>query len=180
MVSVKDKKNTILFLLIVFSFIALSGISWGQNKINLNNNVEANADSVEERRIIVTLRQKLKEVQRREKELDQREKELKTLRGEVEKKLNELKLLRQKVQKMLAEKKKEGKKRVKELSRIYQRMNPAKAALALNSLEQDLAVDILSQMRDRAAGKVLNYMSKEKAAEISKAFSSLESEKTEQ
>lgn len=133
-------------------------------------------DSVEERRILASLKKERAELQNKKKRVERREKELKLLSEEVENKLQKLKALRQEVQNLFAEKREVEKKRVKKLSRIYQTMDPEKAASALTSVELDLAVAIISKMRSGTAGDILNNMDKKKAAELTTHLSNLENE----
>lgn len=168
----KDRfyKRLIFFVL----FIGIASPVLSQNStdwLNVNK-----IDSVEERRILASLKKERSELQNKEKKVKRREKELKLLSEEVENKLQKLKALRQEVQNLLAEKKKVEKKRVKRLSRIYQTMDPEKAAPALTSVELDLAVAIISKMRSGTAGDILNNMDKKKAAELTTHLSKLENE----
>ena len=136
-------------------------------------------DSVEERRILASLKKERQELQRRKDRMAKREKELKVLRQEVEKKLQQLRQWRGDLEKLLEQKKKQERKRVKKLSRIYQRMDPVKAAAALGSVERDLAVGIISRMRSGTAAEVLDSMDKEQAAALSTDLSKLEQQETE-
>ncbi len=74
---------------------------------------------------------------------------------------------------MLAQKSEIEVKRIKGLSRIYEKMESAQAAKLLDQLNEGLAVDILAGMKPKSAGKVLNSMDKVKAARLSKAYSVL-------
>jgi flagellar motility protein MotE (MotC chaperone) len=56
---------------------------------------------------------------------------------------------------------------------MYEKMDPVQAASLLASLEEELAIGILSGMKSRSAGKVLNNIEKQKAARLSEAFSTL-------
>lgn len=131
-------------------------------------------DNVEERRLWVQLQKKRTDLQEKEERLHRREKELKTLQQEVEKKLSRLSEMRKKLEKMLASKEKAEKERIKDLSKMYQRMDALKAARALTALEEDLAIGILSEMRSRSAGKILSNMKKQDAAHLTSIFSTLE------
>jgi flagellar motility protein MotE (MotC chaperone) len=131
-------------------------------------------DNVEERRLWVQLQKRRKDLQEKEDRLHRREKELKTLQQEVEKKLSRLSEMRKKLEKLLASKEKAEQERIKDLSKMYQRMDPLKAARALNALEEDLAIGILSEMRSRSAGKILSNMKKQDAAHLTSIFSTLD------
>ncbi len=130
-----------------------------------------NLSSVEARRLMINLQQERSELKARSKALAQKERELKTLKKEVQTRIVELERLRKEVKELLGTKKEVQKERAKELSKIYERMEPAKAAATISDLKQDLAIAILSEMRSKSAGEVLNFMAKEKAAELTTAFS---------
>jgi len=117
------------------------------------------------------------------KELDLRKKELKTLEDavdkklvEIDKKLQELELSKQQLAELLAEKSAEESKKIKDLSKIYEKMDPIKAALALSGLEQQLAADLLANMKVKSAAKILDSLNKPQATEISKTFSTIQLE----
>ena len=57
---------------------------------------------------------------------------------------------------------------------MYEKMTSDKAALVLGSLDQELAVPILTKMKTKSAAKILNNMDREKAAKLTTAFSTLE------
>ena len=136
-------------------------------------------DSVEERRVLASLKKERENLQRKKKRMTKREKELKVLQQEVEKKLQQLRQWRGDLEELLAEKEQKEQKRVKKLSRIYQRMDPVKAAAALGRVKQDLAVSILSRMRSGTAAEVLNSMESDQAAALSTDLSQLEEAKAE-
>jgi flagellar motility protein MotE (MotC chaperone) len=59
------------------------------------------------------------------------------------------------------------------LSKMYEKMEPARAAGLLVSLEKDLAIAILDGMSAKSAGRILNNMDQETAAALSTSFSNL-------
>ena len=77
---------------------------------------------------------------------------------------------------LLAEKNAEEVKKVKDLSKIYEKMDPLKAALALSGLQQQLAADLLANMKVKSAAKILDSLNKPQATEISKTFSTIQLE----
>jgi flagellar motility protein MotE (MotC chaperone) len=139
--------------------------------------------SVEERRIDSTISQERANIRKEREEIDLHKKELKTLAEGVDKKLadldrklGELKDLQKKIEGLLAEKSAEEKKRIQSLAGIYDKMAPAKAALAMSGLEQQLAADLLANMKVKAAAKILDQIAKQKATDLSKTFSTLQLE----
>jgi len=132
--------------------------------------------SVEERRLLAEFKDNREQLNQREQELQKRELELNILQGEVDKKLRQLEALRLKLEEMLAEKEAREQERVNQLSDMYNRMEPARAANVFLNLDTDLVVGILGGMKARSAGAVLENMEGEKAARISKAYSTLKEE----
>ncbi len=144
---------------------------------------ELEFSSVEERRLHATMKEERENIFQEKKELALREKELKTLEDAVDKKLAEidtkledLEQSKQQLTELLTEKSAEEVKKIKDLSKIYEKMDPAKAALALSGLEQQLAADLLANMKVKSAAKILDSLNKPQATEISKTFSTIQLE----
>ena len=139
--------------------------------------------TVEERRLHATMLEERASIYEEKKELALRKKELKTLEdavdkklAEIDKKLEELEQSKQQLAELLAEKSAEEVQRIKDLSKIYEKMDPVKAALALSGLEQQLAADLLANMKVKSAAKILDSLNKPQATEISKTFSTIQLE----
>ncbi|MCP4343726.1 MAG: hypothetical protein GY799_33850 [Desulfobulbaceae bacterium] len=142
-----------------------------------------NYGSVEERRIENSILQERTSIRKEREEISMRKKELKTLEEGVDKKitvidmkLEELKKLQNKIESLLVGKSAKEKKMLKELATIYQKMSPAKAALVLTDLDQQLAADLLANMKVKSAAKILDRISKQKATELSTTFTTLQLE----
>jgi len=119
------------------------------------------------------LKENRQQVEDKKQELQKRELELNILQDEVDKKLEQLEVLRQKLEVMLVQKKAEEQVRIEQLSQMYNRMDPARAAQIILELDTELAVGILEGMKARSAGAVLENMDGDKAAKISQAYSTL-------
>ena len=139
--------------------------------------------SVEERRIANTILEERTSLQIEREDIAMRKKELKTLEDGVDKKLTEiddkleeLRKLQNKIELLLGEKSTVEKKRLQELAGIYQKMAPTKAAQAITGLDEQLAADLLANMKVKAAAKILDQISKQKATELSTTFSTLQLE----
>jgi len=130
-------------------------------------------ESVEERRILVSIEQEYEKLAERETDLDNRELQLKTLQGEVDKKLAAMQMLRDELEKLLDRKEEEEGQRVTELSKIYEKMEPANAARLIENLDQQLAIDLLLGIKKKTAGQILDSLRPETAAALSKAFTEI-------
>lgn len=134
---------------------------------------EDQISSVEERRILISIEQEYEKLEQRESELDSREMQLKTLTVEVDKKLAAMQELRDELLKLLNRKEKEEGVRVGELSKIYEKMDPNKAALLIKDLDQQLAIDLLIGIKKKTAGKILENLDTKTATDLSKAFTEI-------
>ncbi|MFV0439000.1 MAG: MotE family protein [Desulfopila sp.] len=137
-------------------------------------------ESVEERRLIDSIKSERSAIEEERQRIELRKNELKSIEEDVDKKLAEidaklaeLTALRQQIEKLLAAKSEEEMKRTRELAKIYDKMSPDRAAQALSGLQHQLAADILANMKVKAAAKVLDQISQQKARDISTTFSTL-------
>ncbi len=169
------QRKIVYFFLLLYLFLAPGSA--------LASNEQGQYGSVEERRIENNILQERNSLQKEREEISMRKKELKVLEEGVDKKLaaideklTELKTLQKKIAALLKEKSKIEKKRLRELATIYGKMSPQKASLALSGLDQRLAADLLANMKVKAAAKILEQLSKQKATEISTTFSTLQLE----
>ena len=112
-----------------------------------------------------------------------KEKELKTLQEEADKKIElldtklaELKEVQAKIEVLLAEKDVQELKKTKDLSLIYAKMTPDRAALAMATIDGQLAADLLANMKVKSAAKILDRMDKLKASELSTTFTTIKVE----
>ncbi len=130
-------------------------------------------ESVEERRILVSIERQYDKLSEREMLLDSREMELKTLELEVDKKLAAMQELRDELRKLLDRKKLAEGKRVGELSAIYEKMEPAKAAKLIKELDEQLAIELLLGIKKKTAGKILDSLDAKTAINLSRAFTEI-------
>lgn len=152
--------------------VALTTSVTAQNAETSNDGI----GSVEERRLLAEFKESRTQLNQREQKLQKRELQLNILQDEVDKKLEQLEQLRLQLEEMLAEKDAQEQERVNQLSSMYNRMEPARAAEIFLELDTELVVGILGGMKARSAGAVLENMEGEKAARISKAYSTLKEE----
>jgi flagellar motility protein MotE (MotC chaperone) len=165
-------------LFFILSLVFLPHISHSAGPISSND-----YSSVEERRIAHSILEERANLQIEREDIALRKKELKTLEDGVDKKLTEiddkleeLRKLQNKIELLLGEKSTIEKKRLQELAGIYQKMAPTKAAQAITGLDEQLAADLLANMKVKAAAKILDQISKQKATELSTTFSTLQLE----
>ena len=129
--------------------------------------------SVEERRLLLALQQERLNLVKEREAIENKKKDLKRLESEVDKKLDQLQATRMKIEELLEEKDAVELKRLNDLSKMYGKMSPEKAAGIFSTLDMDLAIAILGRMKTKAAAKILNNMERDKAAKLTTAFSTL-------
>ena|SRR3989338_791208 len=113
----------------------------------------------------------------RKKVLDQREEDLNRLAAEIEKQKNEIEEkikkieeTRSKISSVLEEKIKTDDAKVDTLVQMYSNMKPQQVAKVFETLDEDLVIDILSRMKKKVAGDILNLVKPEKAQVFAERF----------
>ncbi|SDZ74164.1 Flagellar motility protein MotE, a chaperone for MotC folding [Desulfuromusa kysingii] len=134
---------------------------------------DKNISSVEERRILVSIEDEYAKLDVQESKIKTREMQLKTLEAEVDKKIAAMQQLRNELVILLDRKEETEGERIAELSKIYEKMNPQKAATLIKELDDQLAVDLLLGIKKKTAGKILDNLDAETATELSKAFTEI-------
>ncbi|MFW6180039.1 MAG: MotE family protein, partial [Desulfohalobiaceae bacterium] len=99
--------------------------------------------------------------------LQQKEKELEELEERIDQKLARQEELKQELESILDEAQSVQEGKIKHLVDVYSNMEPEQAANVLETLNQDIAVKILSGMRGRTAGEILSFVQADKAAKLS-------------
>ncbi|KAB1442951.1 MotE family protein [Pseudodesulfovibrio senegalensis] len=96
------------------------------------------------------------------------------LKAFIEAETKRLTKLRDEIKQMLAEAKDTKDKKVKQLIDMLSSTKAKKAAEILESMDQKLAVKVLSGMRGRTAGEILTFVEAKKAAQFSEALTRLQ------
>jgi flagellar motility protein MotE (MotC chaperone) len=109
------------------------------------------------------------ELEEKERQLKDREDRVSMLERELEQQKQELAQQRSAIEKAVSASDQESVKKVRQLARVYGAMRPAEAAQILETLNDDLVVQVLNGIGDeRQKGKVMAALSKEKAVRISR------------
>jgi flagellar motility protein MotE (MotC chaperone) len=111
-----------------------------------------------------------RELDLREAQLTSLEEELQKQKEQLEKRLAELEATRGKIATKLEEKVKVDQQKVETLIGMYQNMKPGQAAKLIETLDDDLAVEVLTKMKNKSAAEILNAMDTEKARKFSEKF----------
>lgn len=171
--------SSLFFFLLVFIIPAIPLSSAAATE----NSAPQEFASVEERRLYEDIIKENNALRAEKKDLGAKQMELKTLEecvdkklAEIDKKLIELRDLQKKIETLLVAKSEQELKKIQDLAKIYDRMAPDKAALALSGLDKRLAAELLAHMKVKAAAKILDQMAKQNTTELSKTFSTLQLE----
>jgi flagellar motility protein MotE (MotC chaperone) len=120
--------------------------------------------------VLNMLSQRKKKILLEEAELKNKELTLRAIEQNVEKKIKDLELLREKVQKESAILEEKEDEKVKSLVKIYENMNPRRAAQIFDEIELDTLMKIVCAMKEIKISAILANMEISKAKELSVAL----------
>lgn len=106
----------------------------------------------------------------REAELKKMEEELHKQREDLEKRLAQVEDVRRSIANQLEEKVNVDKERVDQLVQFYSSMKPQQAAKVIETLNEDLAVEVLLKMKKKSAAEIMNLIDAQKAQRLSEKF----------
>lgn len=116
------------------------------------------------------LNDRKKELDAREEELNRMEAELQVQKEELEKRLKDLEGMRTKISGILEERVKVDSEKVDTLVQMYSNMKAPQAAKVFETMDEDLAVEILGRMKKKNAADIMNLLKPEKAQVLSEMF----------
>lgn len=116
------------------------------------------------------LNERKKELDAREEELNRMEGELQVQKVELEKRLKELEEMRTKISSVLDDRVKADSEKVDTLVQMYSNMKAPQAAKVFETMDEDLAVEILGRMKKKNAADIMNLLKPEKAQVLSEMF----------
>ena len=116
------------------------------------------------------LNDRKKELDEREEELARMEQELAAQKEALDKRLKDLEEVRRGISSVLEEKVKGDDKKIDTLVQMYSDMKPPQAAKVFETMDEDLAVDILGRMKKKNAADIMNLLKPEKAQTLSEKF----------
>ncbi len=110
----------------------------------------------------------------KQQEIARREQELLMLKRQTEQRLKELQAAERKVQEMLKEAKTVEGGKVDALTNMYVNMKAKQAAKAIETMDEGIAVKILSSMKPKQAGEILSYTNPAKTAKLTEILSRMQ------
>lgn len=126
--------------------------------------------SGEELNHLIKLVDRKKELDAREEELNRMESELSKQKDDLQKRIADLEKMRSSISNILEERVKADDQKIETLVQFYSNMKPPQAAKIFESIDEDLAVQILGRMKKKNAADVLNLMKPEKAQMFTEKF----------
>lgn len=112
---------------------------------------------------LLKIKEKTRELELKEEELARTETELEAQKIALEKRIEELNNLRRDISSVLENKVKVDDAKVETLVQVYTNMKPVQAARVIETLDEDLAVEILNRMKKKSAADIMNMLKPEKA-----------------
>lgn len=116
------------------------------------------------------LNERKRELDAREVELQKTESELAAQKAELEKRIQELEQTRKNISQVLEERVQADDKKVETLVQMYSNMKPQQAAKVFETMDEDLAVEIIGRMKKKNAAEIMNLIKADKAQTFSEKF----------
>lgn len=123
--------------------------------------------SPEELSFFNKLNDRKKELDLREAELNKMEEELQKQKAELDQRIQQLEAMRTEISKTLKTRVASDQEKVDKLVQFYSNMKPQQAAKVIETINEDLAVEVLDKMKKKNAADVLNLMDATKARRLS-------------
>tara|TARA_B100000609_G_C17223055_1_gene442235 strand:- start:17970 stop:18824 length:855 start_codon:yes stop_codon:yes gene_type:complete len=124
-------------------------------------------DVSEDTSYLSKLKDRSAELDLREAELNQLEEELQRQRVEIENRIVELNKIRDEIGSKLEDRVQADEGKVKKLVELYSTMKPKQAAKIIESVNRDLAVEVLANMKKKSAADIMNVLDDKVAKELS-------------
>ena len=146
------------------------GTATSENKEKSAEKEKSTSMTEEELSLFKNLDERRKALDLREAELKKLDEELQKQKEELDKRLVQIEQVRKNIANQLEEKVKVDQERVDQLVSFYSTMKPQQAAKIIETLNEDLAVEVLLKMKKKSAAEVMNLMGAEKAQRLSEKF----------
>lgn len=140
--------------------------AYAQGSENTQSSQWPEAESRGMREILDALKARERALDRREQSLISREADLRAVERDLESRIEELQASRTELEAMLEEADQARLARIKALVKMVESMRASEAAGVVTELPEDLAVEVLDEMKASKAGKLLAKMDAVKAATL--------------
>ena len=126
--------------------------------------------SQEEAEVLLNLRTIKEDLDLRSKALDERQSSIEKAEEGMAARIKELESLVARMQDQLQQEQSFKSKKIKKLAAVYSSMKPEKAAPVVTRMELGTVVKMFARMDDKKVGKILSFLSPEKAVSITQAL----------
>lgn len=133
---------------------------------NPSNSPQNNTFSQSEIMILQELAERREALDIRSKEIDKKAVQLRVAEQEIDKRLTQLREYEQKLRKLIKEYNEKEKAKIDSLVKVYSTMKPKDAARIFNTLDIEVTVSLLKEMKPSTSSAILSQMKAEKAKEI--------------
>jgi flagellar motility protein MotE (MotC chaperone) len=116
------------------------------------------------------LNERKRELDAREEELAKMEAEIVEKRKALEKRLSDLENTRAQISQVLQDRVNLDQERIETLVQMYSNMKPSQAAKVFETMDEDLAVEIIGRMKKKNAAEVMNLIKPEKTQIFSERY----------
>ncbi|MDH4247977.1 MAG: hypothetical protein OEW39_09175 [Deltaproteobacteria bacterium] len=123
-----------------------------------------------ERKILLSLMERKRQLDERDTMLNQREEQLRTLRDNVQQQVTELKRLQSEIEASMEAKRQLDAENLQKVVNLYNGMDPRKAAEKIQGLEPKISMQILMGMNQRKASQILEALPPDSAKRITEAI----------
>lgn len=134
---------------------------------------DANNLTMENASVFSALKNKRRELEKKERDLARLDEDLQKQKVEIEKQLKELEVMRREISSVLEKKVTADKESVDKLVGVYSSMKPGNAAQIIDQIDEELAIKVLSKMKKQDAAAILNFIQPKKAQMLSEKFAGL-------
>lgn len=146
------------------------GNASSSNGTSAGQGLELDGLKIDER-IKAVLKARIRALNEKEERLSQKERDLTMLKEEIMRRIEELRRLEESLKGPLAKAKKEYEGRFSHLVGVYSSMDPQRAAMLLERMDEDTVVRLFAAMKSKKVAKILSFMETEKAARLSSKLS---------
>jgi flagellar motility protein MotE (MotC chaperone) len=126
--------------------------------------------SQEEAEVLLNLRTIKENLDMRSKALDERQSSVEKAEEGMAARIKELESLVARMQDQLQQEQSFKSKKIKKLAAVYSSMKPEKAAPVVTRMELGTVVKMFARMDDKKVGKILSFLTPEKAVSITQAL----------
>ena len=123
-----------------------------------------------ERKILLSLMERKRQLDERDTLLNQREEQLRVMRDNVQQQIAKLERLQSDIEASMEAKRQQDAENLQKVVNLYNGMDPRKAAQKLEKLEPTVAMKVLVGMNQRKAARVLEELPPDSAKRITEAI----------